>query len=250
MSTVQTIVGKFVWHEHYSNDPDSTTQFYNQLLGWETEVWKPGEADYAMIKAGDQMHGGIVKSPEGGSPGWLGSVLVEDVDETARKAEAAGGRIVAAPMDMPDIGRIAVIADPQGAVISAYGPIGEPPNPEGTFVWDELQTSDPDAAKDFYNEIFGWTAQAVDMGPGGTYTIFKRAGDTDVAGAARAPEGAPSAWVPYIATDDVDATTSRAKELGATIVQEPTDIPGMGRFSIVQDAAGATFGLWKGSPQE
>jgi predicted enzyme related to lactoylglutathione lyase len=244
MSTVQTLVGKFVWHENYSNDPDTTRQFYNQLLGWETEVWKPGEFDYAMIKAGGDMHGGIVKAPEGGSPGWLGSVIVEDVDETARKAEAAGGQIVAAPMDVPEIGRIAVIADPQGAVIAAYAPAGDAPNPEGTFVWDELHTSDPDAAKDFYNEIFGWTSQDSEMGEM-TYTIFKRAGDTDVGGAMKAPQGAPTAWLPYIATDDVDATAARAKELGGTVIQEPTDIPNMGRFAIVTDPAGGVFGLWK-----
>lgn len=247
MSTVQTLVGKFVWHENYSADPDTGRNFYNQLFGWETEVWKPGESDYAMIKAGDQMHGGIVKSPEGGSPSWLGSVLVEDVDETARKAEAAGGGIVSDPMDVPEIGRIAVISDPQGAVISAYAPAGEAPNPEGTFVWDELHTSDPDAAKDFYNEVFGWTAQSMDMGGGGTYTIFKRAGDVDVGGAMKGPEGAPSQWVPYVATENVDGTAARAKELGGTVIQEASDIPNMGRFAIIQDPAGAIFGLWKGS---
>ena len=249
MSTVQTAVGKFVWHENYSSDPDSTREFYNQLLGWETEVWKPGEADYALIKAGDQMQGGIVKAPEGGSPGWLGSVLVEDVDETARKAEAAGGGIVSAPMDVPEIGRIAVISDPQGGVISAYSPEGEGPNPEGTFVWDELSTSDPEAAKDFYTEVFGWTAQTMDMG-GGTYTIFKRAGDIDVGGATKASEGTPTAWMPYIAAADLEATAERARELGGTVIQEPTDIPNMGRFAIVRDPAGGIFGLWKGSPQE
>jgi predicted enzyme related to lactoylglutathione lyase len=248
MSTVQTLVGKFVWHENYSNDPGSAQNFYNQLFGWETEVWKPGEADYGMIKAGDEAHGGIVKSPEGGSPGWLASVLVEDVDETVTKAEAAGGQIVSAPTDVPEIGRIAVIADPQGAVISVYAPAGEAPNPEGTFVWDELATSDPDAAKDFYTEVFGWTAQPVDMGDG-SYTMFKRAGDIDVGGASKVQEGAPSAWVPYIATDDIDATASRAKELGGTVKHEPTDIPNMGRFAIIKDPAGGVFGLWKGSGQ-
>jgi uncharacterized protein len=247
MSTVQTVVGKFVWHENYSGDPDATRQFYNQLLGWETEAWKPGEADYAMIRSGDQVHGGIVQAPEGGSPGWLGSVLVEDVDETARKAEAAGGQIVAAPMDVPDIGRVAVLADPQGAVISAYAPAGDAPNPEGTFVWDELHTSDPAAAADFYTEVFGWTTQSMEMGEVGTYTIFKRAGDADVGGALTAPGGAPTQWVPYIATGDVDSTAARAKELGGTLIQEATDIPNMGRFALIQDPAGGTFGLWKGS---
>jgi predicted enzyme related to lactoylglutathione lyase len=248
MSTVQTIVGKFVWHENYSGDPESTRAFYNQLLGWETEVWKPGEADYAMIKVGEQTHGGFATAKGGRPSYWLGSVVVEDVDDTVQKAEAAGGGIAEAPADIPEIGRFAIISDPQGAVLSVYAPAGEAPNPEGTFVWDELHTSDPDAAVDFYGEVFGWTAQTMEMGEGGTYTLFKRAGDVDVAGATRAPEGAPSAWVPYLATEEVDGTAARAKELGATVIQEPTDIPGMGRFAIVQDPGGAILGLWKGTP--
>jgi hypothetical protein len=205
--------------------------------------------EYPMIKVGGTTHGGF-GTAQGGAPShWLGHVLVEDVDETARRAEGAGATIVAAPFDIPEIGRMAVIADPQGAVLSAYASAGDPPASEGTFVWDELMTSDVDAAKDFYGEVFGWTNQSMDMGEGMTYTIFKRAGDVDAAGCMRITEGmqAPPHWLPYVATDDVDATVARAKELGATIFQEGMDVPGVGRIAVVQDPVGAVFGLFKGS---
>jgi predicted enzyme related to lactoylglutathione lyase len=248
MSTgVQTAIGKFVWHENNSTDVEKAKRFYADLLGWETEVWKPGEMDYAMIKVGEHMHGGFMAAQGGAPSHWLGHVLVEDVDETVRRAEAAGGRILAGPMDIPEVGRFAVIADPQGAVLSAFAPAGEAPQPEGVFVWDELTTSDPEAATSFYGEVFGWSAHGMDMGEMGTYTIFRRAGDVDVAGCMRTPEGmeAPPHWLAYIGVDDIDATTARAKELGATIYVEPTDIPNVGRFSIVQDPAGAVFGLFR-----
>jgi uncharacterized protein len=248
---VQTAVGRFVWHENNSTDVEKAKSFYTQLLGWELEVWKPGEMDYAMIKVGDQMHGGFM-SAQGGAPShWLGHVLVEDVDAAADRAKAAGGTVVFGPTDIPEVGRFALVADPQGAVLSAFAPEGEPPPSEGVFVWDELMTSDPAAAKHFYGEVFGWSARDMDMGEMGTYTMFQRAGDVDVGGCMRLPEGveAPPHWLPYIGTEDVDATTARAKELGATVFQEPTDIPNAGRFSIVQDPVGAVFGLYKGTSE-
>ena len=205
-----------------------------------------------MIKSGEQMHGGVWKAEGGAPPQWLGHVLVEDVDETAPRAEAAGGRLLQGPMDIPEVGRFALIADPQGAVVSAYTPSGEAPMSEGVFVWDELMTSDVDAAKSFYGEVFGWTATEMEMGEMGTYTIFKRAGDADAAGCMTLPAGveAPPHWMPYLAAGDVDATATQAKELGANVVQDPFDIPNVGRIAVVQDPAGAMFGLWKGTGEQ
>ena len=251
MSTgVQTAVGKFVWHENNSTDVEKAKDFYTQLLGWQLEVWKPGEIDYAMIKVGDQMHGGF-NTAQGDAPShWLGHVLVEDVDETVRRAEAAGGKIGAGPMDVPEVGRFAAITDPQGAVFSVYSPAGEAPAGEGTFVWDELLTTDADAAKSFYKEVVGWTTRDMEMSQG-TYTIFQRAGEIDVAGCMARPEGmeAPPHWLPYLATADVDATVTNAKELGATAVMEGTDIPNVGRIAVLQDPTGAEFGLFKPSSE-
>jgi len=247
MSTgVQTAIGRFVWHDHGSPEPAKATKFYADLFGWEYETFKPGEMDYEMIKTNGQLHGGFGTPPENPPPMWLGHVLVKDVDETVLRTESAGGKILAEPMEIPEVGRLAVIADPQGAVIAAFSPQGEPPENAGMFVWDELLTTEVDDAKRFYGEVFGWTSKDMPMGST-TYTMFKRAGDTDAGGLMQRPdENIPPNWTTYIATPDVDATVAKARDLGATILGEPRDIPNMGRYAIVQDPTGAVFGVWQG----
>ena len=252
MSTnVQTKVGTFIWHENNSTDPEKAKSFYTELLGWDTEAW-PGEQEYTIVKVGDKGHGGI-STAQGGAPShWMGNVFVEDVDEVARRTEAAGGKVLFGPDDIPEVGRFALIADPQGATLSAFAPQpqGDGELGEGVFVWDELHTSDPAAAKSFYGEVLGWTARDEDMG-GFSYTIFQSPSGTDVGGCMQLMEGTPAPhWLVYIGTDDVDASTARAKELGATVHVEPADIPNVGRFSVIQDPTGAVFGLYKPtSPQ-
>jgi len=246
---VQTAIGKFVWHDNVTTDVEAAKSFYTQLFGWELEVISVGGSDYPMIKSGEKSHGGFGPA-EGGAPShWLGHVLVEDVDETAETAKSAGGNVLVEPFDIQKIGRMAVIADAEGAVLSAFQAAGESDSPpaEGVFVWDELLTTDVEDAKRFYGEVFGWTSQDVDMGTMGTYTIFKRAGDADAGGLMRIPDGtqAPPNWLVYIGTDDVDGTIERAKELGAAVIQEGMDIPNVGRFGVLQDPAGAVFGILK-----
>jgi predicted enzyme related to lactoylglutathione lyase len=164
VSTVASTVGKFVWHEQVSSDPKQAQDFYTQLLGWDTEVFKPGEVDYTMISSGGQSHGAFSEAMEGAPPPhWLSHVRVENLDETIEKAKGAGGKLAAGPFEMGEVGRIAIIADPQGAYISAYEPMSEGPGSEGVFVWDELGTTDADDAQRFYGEVFGWTTS--DMGP-------------------------------------------------------------------------------------
>ena len=113
---------------------------------------------------------------------------MDDVDAAAGRVEAAGGSIVSPPMDIPDIGRWAVVADPQGAVFSLYASAGELEPAEGVFVWDELMTTDIEAAKRFYAEVVGWEAREMDMGPNGFYTIFS-SGGADRAGGMPRPRG-------------------------------------------------------------
>ncbi len=245
---VETAIGKFVWHESNSTDVEAAKSFYTSLFGWELEMF-PGEMEYAMVKSAGRTHGGFTEAQGGAPSHWLPYVLVENVDETAEKAKAAGGKVMD-PFDIPEVGRMAVMFDPQGAVFSIIQPAGEPDAPpaEGVFVWDELMTTEVEAAKAFYGEVLGWTSRDQDMG-GMTYTLFQRSGDTDVGGCMARPEGveAPPHWTVYIATDDVDASVVRAKELGANVFVEPTDIPNMGRFAVLQDPTGAVFGIFASS---
>ena len=248
MSTVASTVGKFVWHEQVSSDPKQAQDFYGQLFGWETEVFKAGEIDYAMISSGGQSHGGYGKALEGAPPPhWLSHVRVEKVDETVEKAKSAGGKLAAGPFEMSEVGRVAIIADPQGAYISAYQPENEGPGHEGVFVWDELGTTDADAAQRFYEEVFGWTTS--DMGADyGGYRVFNR-GETGVAGLMQLQDAnIPPHWQPYVAVDDPDATTAKAKELGGAVLVEPMDVPKVGRLAVLRDPQGATFGIIRPDP--
>ncbi len=115
----------------------------------------------------------------------------------------------------------------------------------GTFCWNELMTGNVDGARDFYSKLFGWTYEEKDMGPAGIYTLFNQ-GDQQVGGCMALPqEGIPAHWMSYVNVDDVDASTNKAKELGAQVFVEPTDIPNIGRFSVIKDPTGATLGLYK-----
>jgi predicted enzyme related to lactoylglutathione lyase len=115
------------------------------------------------------------------------------------------------------------------------------------FVWDELMTTDVEAAKAFYGEVVGWESRDMDMGNDFTYTLFSSDG-VDRAGAMPIPpqaEGASPAWMTYLGTDDIDAAAEKAKSLGATIMQEPTDVMTVGRLAVMTDATGAAVGLFK-----
>jgi predicted enzyme related to lactoylglutathione lyase len=248
MTAVSTSVGKFVWHEQVSSEPKQAEDFYTQLFGWGTETFKPGEVDYTMISSGGQSHGGFGKAMEGAPPPhWLSHVQVENVDETVEKAKSAGGKLEAGPFDMAEVGRMAIITDPQGAYIGAYEPKGEGPVAEGVFVWDELGTNDVDAAQRFYEDVFGWTTK--DMGPEyGGYRIFNR-GETGIAGLMALPDASiPPHWQPYVAVDDPDATTAKSVELGASTLMGPMDVPNVGRIAVLRDPQGATFGIIKPAP--
>jgi len=150
---------------------------------------------------------------------------------------------------MGEVGRIAILADPQGAYISAYEPQSEGPAAEGVFVWDELGTTDADGAQRFYGEVFGWTTS--DMGPEyGGYRIFNRGGEENgIAGLMTLPDAKiPPHWQPYVAVDDPDATAAKAQKLGGVTLAEPMDVPKVGRIAVLQDPQGAPFGIIKPEP--
>jgi predicted enzyme related to lactoylglutathione lyase len=150
-------------------------------------------------------------------------------------------------MDIPEVGRMAVTRDPQGAVLSLFTPAGDPPTSEGVFVWDELVTGDVESAKRFYGEVIGWKASDQEM-PNGVYTIFN-SGEAQRAGCMTFPPAAegPPRWLPYLGTADVDASAARAEELGATSFMGPTDVPDVGRVAVLGDPTGAAFGLFQPS---
>ena len=251
----QTSNGRFVWHELHTNDRPKAVKFYSQLMAWETKdvPMGPGEP-YSLAILGGKDFAGITKSQAGPNvpPHWLPYIAVEDVDASAKKVEALGGKVHSAPMDIPNVGRFAVVADPQGAVFALHKhatPYPEEPAvpPTGSFCWEELMTSDPEAAAKFYVGLFGYSTEEHDMGAMGKYRILKR-GDKQTGGIMKLPPGVPHAhWITYLACKDVDSSTRNAKELGATVMMQPTDIPNIGRFSVIVDPTGAAVALFTGA---
>jgi len=197
---------------------------------------------------------GITKSmaPPGTPPHWLPYMAVEDVDSSADKVKQLGGKVLHGPVDIPNVGRFATVADPQGAVFSIYRHSrAEPPEPDvpppGSFCWEELMTPDPEAAAKFYTGLFGYAVESIDMGPMGTYRLLKRR-DRQTAGVMKPPPGSPAHpyWLTYVAVQSVDAATKKAEDLGARVLAEPMDIPDIGRFSVIADPTGAAIGLFSG----
>lgn len=114
----------------------------------------------------------------------------------------------------------------------------------GAFSWNELMTTDPAAAADFYGKLFGWSVQNMDMGTG-PYLVAKT-GETSVAGLMGMPPGAPAmppAWGCYVTVDNVDQTLARCSELGGKTLVPPMDVPGVGRMAVLQDPQGAVLSV-------
>jgi predicted enzyme related to lactoylglutathione lyase len=112
------------------------------------------------------------------------------------------------------------------------------------FVHVELNTTDPQKAKDFYSKLFSWKLEDLEMEHGMTYTMIQPGEGTGGGLMQQMMPGAPSAWLAYVVVDDVKASTEKAKSLGARVMKEVTEVPGMGWFSIIVDPTGAMLGLW------
>ena len=183
-------------------------------------------------------------------PTWMTYVNVDDADATAAKVAAAGGTVLAAPMDVMDAGRMAVLADPLGAVIGLWQPKqhtgAQLANEPGTYGWSELITTDLDASKAFYKAVFGWDAE--DQGPPAgppAYTEWKLAGRSVGGMMLKQPDmpaDMPPNWGVYFVVADTDATVAKAQELGGTVFMGPADIE-PGRFAVLADNVGAVFNV-------
>ena len=181
---------------------------------------------------------------------WVPFVNVVSADDVAKKASESGGKVLYAPMDVLDVGRMAVLQDPTGANIAIWQAkkhLGaDIINETDAMCWNELLTPDVKAAGRFYGATFGWTADLVDTSADSSYTIFK-AGTTQVGGMmARPPQmsDVPPNWLIYFGVTDCDGTAKKVGELGGKILKAPMDIPNIGRFAVCQDGQGAVFAIF------
>ena len=250
------------WTDLTTPDLAASEQFYGTLFGWDFDAQDTGDPKNPYVLAsqtGKNVAGMMNLSPEmsagGMPPVWSTYVTVRDVDATTAKAKELGGAVFSEPMDVMDAGRMAVLADPTGAVFCVWQPkehIGaQIVNEPNSLTWNELITPDVDTAAAFYAGLFGWKASPMQMGDDGPlYTVWMLGDDNGIGGAMLPPmEGMPPFWGVYFAVADCDATVAKAKELGATVLAEPMDLAGVGRMSALMDPQGAVFSVIKNAPQ-
>ncbi len=247
--------GRPAWVDLSSSDPAASREFYGKLLGWNIEVSEDpqyGGYGIAHLADGGEDVAGIGGKMNPDAPtSWNLYIGTDDAAALGEKVQAAGGSVLAPAFDVGAMGRMAVFADPTGAVISAWQPAGTGSfrtADVGSFGWAELNARGFDTASAFYADVFGWSTTTSPMGEGQPdYHEFKADGESILGGmemSAMVPAGMPSYWMPYFSVADVDEAFRRAREAGANEVVAPSPMPG-GRFAIVTDPQGAMFGLLK-----
>lgn len=247
-------LGRFVWFDLVTPDPDSAQRFYPAVVGWGTAGFEDAGSPYTMwTREGggpDTSIGGIqaMDDPPEHPPHWLAYVSVPDPDAAARRVEETGGRVFVAPQDIPTVGRYAVFADPHGAVISAFrsahGTADEAPEPQiGDFSWQELVTGgEPGEALAWYRELFGWEEiDRLDMGDDGPYLLYGRRGR--ILGGIYGAGGRPPGWLHYVRVPDVERAAAAAREAGGSVQLEPMDVPGGDRIAQLRDPQGVPFAV-------
>jgi predicted enzyme related to lactoylglutathione lyase len=242
------------WVDHGSPDLDASVEFYGALFGWDVPESENSEqtGGYRQAMKDDKPVGGMMPlMQEGQPPAWTTYVSVDDAEATAAAVKEAGGNVITEPMEVLDLGTMAIFADPTGAVFGIWQPntfhgagvVNEP----GALSWNELNTRDLGAAKSFYGAVFGWTFEDVEFpGGAGSYTTIELGGEP-VGGILNmaergVPEAIPPHWQVYFAVEDTDRVIEQAKQAGGSVMVEPLEVPA-GRFSILTDPHGASFAV-------
>lgn len=249
--TNRHFVGKFVLAELVTPDLRASKAFYGGLFGWTFGDVRVEGLQYAEASLNGQLVGEMVHRParpgEQRQPAWLGFVAVTDVDAAQKAAVAAGARALLAPHDFPGRGRMAVLADPQGAVFGIVASTsGDPPEEladPGEWIWTSLFTTDPDTAAAFYQTLFDYdvfddpepqNAQHLVLASGG----YSRAAANPLPSATARPH-----WLPFVRVDDAGAATRKAVSLGGKVLLSPRDDRHGGQIAVVADPQGAAVGL-------
>jgi predicted enzyme related to lactoylglutathione lyase len=245
------------WVDLGSPDLDASIEFYGGLFGWDVPEAENAEQTGGYrraAKGGADVAGMMPLMQEGQMPAWSTYVSVEDADAVAAVVGDIGGAVIAEPMDVMDLGRMAVFADFEGAVFGVWQPGTFPGaglvNETDTVVWNELNTRDPAGAREFYGAALGWSFEDRQFETG-TYTSIK-VGDAPVGGmidiSGRVPDEVPAHWLVYFATDGADSTVEQATGSGGELLFGPEDIAEVGRIAVLKDNAGAVFAVIQPDP--
>jgi predicted enzyme related to lactoylglutathione lyase len=245
--------GRFVWQELIAKDTAASAAFYSKVVGWRTQA-APRTPEYTVFAvdgagvAGLQPLSGDARGA-GAVAHWLPYIGAQNVDETAAAAVRLGGKLIKAPYDLPDGGRVAEVADPQGASFGLYHsshPGSAPADSQGPgqFSWQELATTDYEAAFDFYRELFGWQVmERMNMGDSMVYLIFGWDGAQRGGIYKSSKPGAGAFWLPYATVKDIDATVAAVAKAGGQVVNGPMPVPDGGRIAQLLDTNGAMFAV-------
>jgi predicted enzyme related to lactoylglutathione lyase len=254
-----TTRGRFLWHELLTTDPKAALAFYTRIVGWKTQPWDK-DPSYTMLLAGSGPVGGVMALPaewKGTPPQWASYIETPNLDETLTTTQRLGARVLRPASPIPEVGRFAVVEDPQGAAFVPFEPsiemtVNDPPQP-GEFSWHELITTDHEAALRFYQELFGWERrQAMDVGgPVGVYQLFGWNGK-DMGGIyTKSPDmPAPPNWLPYAMVPDTRKAATEVTSAGGQVFIGPMEVPGGDLIIVGQDPQGAAFALHSTAPAQ
>lgn len=239
--------GTFCWVDLSTGDAGGARAFYGGLLGWEFEGIEIPGGDYTMCRVQGDSVAAIVQQDE--QPGhWNNYVSVTSVDETAAKAKQLGARVFEKPFDVMEAGRMAVFADPTGAVLCVWEPRGHigagRVNDPGCLSLNQLNTHDPERASTFYGDLFGWEIRQVVEEP--PYWGINNRGWLNGGMMKMPAAGPPPHWLAYFVSEDLDASVQKIGELGGTIMVPPMSTPPAGRILVASDPQGAAFALFEG----
>ncbi|MFG3497435.1 VOC family protein [Streptomyces sp. NPDC047928] len=262
MLTTRFVTGSPNWVELGTPDIDGARTFYGDLFGWTFRSAGPEAGGYGMFQLdGRTAAGAMAVQPGQGPTGWTVYFQAPDAAGAATAVRAGGGTVVVEPMDVFDLGRMALFTDPTGAGFGVWQPgtnkgldVVSDPN---SLVWAELYTPDPVADLGFYDLVFGMEAHTMPLPEGaGTYTMIQAAGtDQEAAFGGVVPlgddpveaAGGPS-WVPYFEVADTDAAAADTERLGGSVRMAPTDMAGVGRYAKLTDPFGARFAVITSAP--
>jgi predicted enzyme related to lactoylglutathione lyase len=245
----------FVWYELMTTDAKAAEGFYGKVVGWKTQAADQPGMSYTLLLTGDVPTAGLMTLDKeacdaGAKPTWVGYIGVGDVDAAVGRVIKAGGKVHVPPTDIPNIGRFAMVTDPQGAAFNLFKPVSDMPRPPadpatpGLVGWHELMAADANKAFAFYADLFGWTKdEAIDMGAMGHYQLFA-AGGPAIGGMMTKPAEVPAPfWGYYFQVDAIGAALERLKAAGGKVINGPMEVPGGSWIVQAIDPQGAMFSL-------
>jgi uncharacterized protein len=252
--------GTFSWVDLATTDPEDAKRFYARVFGWDYQDQDAGGGrTYVEASIEGDAVAGLYSQPEeqriqGVPPFWSNYVTVESADATSDRVGELGGSVHAEPFDVVEAGRMAVVADPTGAMLGLWEPRGSigarRVNDPGCLTWNDLATNDPERAIDFYSGLFGWRIEPIDTGGGPAYWAITHDGGAEgrnggVRELGPEQEGVPPHWMPYFTVTSVDQAIDRASAAEGAVLAGPLDIA-TGRFAVLRDPQGAVFAIFEG----